>query len=327
MSSSFFMSDRSSFEYEIANTYFSDDNTEGLIQLFEKGLPRNSCIFIYDSWFTYYGYTTLISFLLNTKYITTLHLDNCNIGTRHVSFLFSVLQTNDVITDLSLMGNTDLGDIGAIACADFLKHTKTLTKLSLNRTKLTSRSIPFISEAIENNTTLKSLDLSWNDIGEGNFKFLGLSLTVNKTLETLFLTKTKMTTQDLSFMISILCIMNENIIDFGFDVTLVTNGIFCNLIDLLACGNIIRFGEFDFHIPEEMEDETAVSLYAAQLMRNRHNRRLKRNTLFLMMWEVLQEEEDENNKRKRTRKAQPDSLPSRSTSRWYTGFVPIVNKV
>jgi hypothetical protein len=318
-------------DFEIKGLNINDDNVVDLIEATKKIVSKNPDVFLYNCCFENASYFTVISFLTKERYVTTLHLNDCGLDHEHVSLLLNTIEFNPHLTNISFMGNKGIGDRGASICADFLCKNNTLEYLSLEETGITGESMKYIGHALENNSCLRFLDLSFNDIGFNNFRFIGIPLSTNQTLETLLLVSTNMGKWDLSQMISFL-LMNDSIINFGFDTSLITPTTYYNIIDLLSKGNLIRFGVTDFFTPTTPVREEVVGLYVQYLMRNRHNRWMKKKSLLQMLMEREQEDDQTT---KRTRSCEEEVLsktssllnPTRFTTRRNTHFFPIINEV
>ena len=119
--------------------------------------------------------------LKNNKNLTEL-ITGSNVSGFSTTSLAKGLKDNTTLTNLSLI---DIGDEGAVALADALKHNKGLTKLHINKCNISAVGAQDLANALKNNSTLTELDISNNDISDGGANALADALKTNSTLTTL----------------------------------------------------------------------------------------------------------------------------------------------
>ena len=81
----------------------------------------------------------------------------------------------------------NIGDDGATAVADALKHNTRLTALSLYKNNIGDNGATAVADALKHNTRLTALSLNHNPIHEKGLKMIGQALHANRTLKTLHL--------------------------------------------------------------------------------------------------------------------------------------------
>ncbi len=105
---------------------------------------------------------------LDLSFEDRLH-QGCNLADEGVSAVCEAIQSNKESKLASLnFGNNDISPVGANAVAAMVAVTGALTKLSLAKNKLEEEGTKTICEALEQNKTLKELDVRSNNIaGDG----------------------------------------------------------------------------------------------------------------------------------------------------------------
>lgn len=99
--------------------------------------------------------------------------------------LAHILYTDTTLTSLVLDAN--IGDKGAIALADMLRHNRTLTRIELSFCDIHDAGAIALADSLANNTTLKYLDLGENRICDAGAIALAKALEINTTLTVLCL--------------------------------------------------------------------------------------------------------------------------------------------
>ncbi|CAF1468361.1 unnamed protein product, partial [Adineta steineri] len=137
------------------------------------------------------------------KTLSTLYIDENQIGIEGAQHLANILQKNTTLTTLSI-GENQIGDEGmrhslhvldlssnqlkmsnAQYFASMLENNTTLITLDLRDNKLRSKGIEFIADALKKNKTLRILNLRFNHIDDDGAEYLADTLITNKTLATL----------------------------------------------------------------------------------------------------------------------------------------------
>jgi Ran GTPase-activating protein (RanGAP) involved in mRNA processing and transport len=114
--------------------------------------------------------------------VLTLTLNHC--GSEGAQHLARFLCSNTTLNTLRLGANI-ISDTGVRALADVLNHKTGLTHLDIRASD--ARNIKEFCEALARNTTLKVLDLSWNQLSSESLSALCAALKVHRSLHTLFL--------------------------------------------------------------------------------------------------------------------------------------------
>ncbi|CAF4839605.1 unnamed protein product, partial [Rotaria sp. Silwood1] len=116
--------------------------------------------------------------------LLTLDLENNQIGDNGAQYLGEGLLRNATLTELYL-DNNEIGYKGAQSLGEGLQKTTTLTTLDLRKNEISDKGAQHLGEAFKKNTTLTTLNLSHNNIGDKGAQSLGEGLQKNMTLTTL----------------------------------------------------------------------------------------------------------------------------------------------
>jgi hypothetical protein len=116
--------------------------------------------------YTAEGITAIANAMCINGALTALDLSSNNLEDEGLSAVCEAIQ-NDKETKLASLNFTDnfIGPVGANAVAAMVAVTGGLTKLSLAHNELKEEGTKAICEALEQNTTLKELDISGSNIG------------------------------------------------------------------------------------------------------------------------------------------------------------------
>jgi Ran GTPase-activating protein (RanGAP) involved in mRNA processing and transport len=119
--------------------------------------------------------------------LTRLDVSNNRIGSDLSALSSALMCANSALRELRLSLN-DIGDVGANYVALALRHsTCPLRVLNLSDNVIGPLGAKVLCAALESNTTLQSLDLSWNQLGVSGLgegpRALGRLLGVNQTLK------------------------------------------------------------------------------------------------------------------------------------------------
>ena len=112
--------------------------------------------------------------------ITALSLDSGE--TRNFKYFCKALSANTSLTHLNF---SSIGDSGAASLSDAIQVNTTLTNLDLSWNIIGDSGAASLSDAIKVNTTLTNLNLSWNGIGDSGAASLSDAIKVNTTLTNL----------------------------------------------------------------------------------------------------------------------------------------------
>ncbi|KAF9584330.1 hypothetical protein BGW38_006840 [Lunasporangiospora selenospora] len=116
--------------------------------------------------------------------LTTLDLNDKNIGVDGATVLAEALRINSTLTTLELYKN-NIGVDGAKALAEALMINSTLTTLNLNKNNIGVDGAKALAEALMINSTLTTLNLNKNNIRIDGVKALTMVLKVNSGLSNL----------------------------------------------------------------------------------------------------------------------------------------------
>jgi Ran GTPase-activating protein (RanGAP) involved in mRNA processing and transport len=117
--------------------------------------------------------------LSNNKSITWINFRNCEINSHMFPVIFQALATHPALTHLKLNGNYGLK---AKQLEELLAPNSTLTKLNLGGCDIKDEGLIDLLRALEHNTTLKSINLSANNIAieKSGSKMLSEILKLNR---------------------------------------------------------------------------------------------------------------------------------------------------
>ncbi|CAI9609731.1 unnamed protein product [Staurois parvus] len=126
---------------------------------------------------------------LTTSRIDNLHLDSNYLTDSSCPHLASGIRNNPTLRTLSLSWNYLKGH-----CSDLMAAltTSQIEELHLYNNHLTDSSCPHLASGIRNNQTLRTLDLSWNNLEGPHFRDLMSALTTSR-IEELHLNNTHLT--------------------------------------------------------------------------------------------------------------------------------------
>ena len=127
------------------------------------------------------GAPALVEALKNNTTLTSLKLENNQIGNAEVNILVEAFKNNKTLTELTFALNY-IGDEGAEASAGIIKYNKTLRTLKLSNNQFCDDGAKALAKAFKNNTTLTDLDLSFNHMSNEGIRALAKALKNNKTL-------------------------------------------------------------------------------------------------------------------------------------------------
>ena len=98
--------------------------------------------------------------------------------------------SNLILSEMLDLSNNNISDAGATALAQALHHNSTLKELYLYNNNISDAGATNLAQALHHNSTLKKLNLIGNDgIGEEGTRQLVQALTVNTSINTLYLPK------------------------------------------------------------------------------------------------------------------------------------------
>jgi len=135
------------------------------------------------------GSVAIGEYLRKNTTLTCLSMSINSIGDEGVKILSHSLSSNSSLLELNLKGNS-LSDKSGEYFAQLMKDNHTLTALWLYDNKIGDGCITLCT-ALRDNHSLRTLYLRHNEIGEKGGLAIASLLTVNKTLETLYINDNK----------------------------------------------------------------------------------------------------------------------------------------
>jgi len=109
------------------------------------------------------GITFLANALKKNTTLTTLILSKTNVKQKACVALSSMLAVNKTLTTLDVSCN-NIGDRGVKALLEFIRNSNhSLTTLSIANNIITSAGANVLAETVRDNTTLTSIDISYNN--------------------------------------------------------------------------------------------------------------------------------------------------------------------
>ena len=89
----------------------------------------------------------------------------------------------DIDTRSMFIPDCKIGDDGAVALAEILKHNATLKQLDIRDNNIGDNGAIALADSLKHNNTVKFIDLSYNKIGEEGIIALVAAIKQNTTLE------------------------------------------------------------------------------------------------------------------------------------------------
>ena len=124
--------------------------------------------------------------LRHSKCLKTLNISYCGIDDQGMMSLASALEMNGSLEELNLSGNITVTGIGHMALGESLKRNRGLKTLNISYCDIGDQGMKSIASALEMNGSLEELDLSRNHAVTGvGLMALGESLKSNGALKTL----------------------------------------------------------------------------------------------------------------------------------------------
>jgi len=156
-------------KYNIYVTYLRLGNNIGDVgaEALARMLEHNTTLKVLDlsgnSSITARGVVALANALKINTTLTTLNLSMTNVKQKACVALSSMLGVNRTLTNLDVSCN-NIGDRGVKALLEFIqKRNSGLTTLSIANNNISSTGANFIAETVRDNTTLTSIDISYNN--------------------------------------------------------------------------------------------------------------------------------------------------------------------
>jgi len=126
----------------------------------------------------------------NDLTLTSLKLENNQIGPPEAQALATALQNNTALISLTLAGN-QIGNEGAKALATVLQKNATLKSLYLEGNQIGPEGAKALATALQTNTNLTILHLGYNQIGDEGASALATLLQNNTALTILYLSNSE----------------------------------------------------------------------------------------------------------------------------------------
>ena len=89
----------------------------------------------------------------------------------------------DIDTRSMFVPDGKIGDAGAIALAEILKHNTTLKQLDIRNNNIGDKGAIALADSLKYNSAVRFIDLSYNKIGEKGIIALATAINQNTTLE------------------------------------------------------------------------------------------------------------------------------------------------
>ena len=196
----------------ISGNSLTSDNIHIVLNGLHKNSSLNLLLIGFDSLNPIYNHISLDNMKSLNVYIQdrgkckleTLDLSNCNIEPETAVELAHGLSHNCSVKTLYLYNN-DVGDEGATALGQTLLKNKTLTRLRLDYCGITATGGTALATSLLENTTLERLDIMFNELGGGEaIDTFAKVLQQNKTLKSLDIEDNTLSQSDVSTLVSAL---------------------------------------------------------------------------------------------------------------------------
>ena len=149
-----------------------------------------------DSLLSIAGVQKLAGGIANTKTLRDLNLSMCKIKNYGASFLASAFAVNKSLHTIVLQGNPCGGNQSTKRLAFALMRSQRLRHLYLGETNI-GEGIDHFARFIETTRTLKTLDLSYNNISDEGAVSIGNAMMVNRSITSLCLKHNKIADEGL----------------------------------------------------------------------------------------------------------------------------------
>jgi len=116
--------------------------------------------------------------------LTQLTLQRMNLNSKNISFLLSSLKNNNTLSTLDISNNS-IGD-GVKYFADYFNY---LTNLKMNNCEINDKNIEYLMQSLENNRSIKCLELNKNKLTNNCEKVFISFFNINNVLSTIYLLK------------------------------------------------------------------------------------------------------------------------------------------
>ena len=167
-----------------------DNLSNGVVHITEI-LRHSNCfktLYISECRLDDQGMKSLAGVLEISSSLRTLKVSNCGIDDQGMKSLASALEMNGSLEELDLSENITVTDIGLTALGESLKRNRGLKTLNISFCGIDDQGVKSLASALEMNSSLAVLDLSWNSAVTGiGLMSLGESLRKNRGLKTLML--------------------------------------------------------------------------------------------------------------------------------------------
>ena len=187
-----------------------------------------------------------ISNIINKNYenIKILSLKNNNINDNYAKLLFKSIKHNKNISILNLDHNK-ISSKGIIYIESFLKNNNSLFTLVLSNNYLSTSGSNLLLDYLQENedSNLKTLDISYNGIGEGGIESLVKYINTNKKLISLFISGNYLCDKGLSKFSNLLFVKNKNNKKIRISYLDISNNSFSK-DGLIYINNILYYSSF-----------------------------------------------------------------------------------
>ena len=159
-------------------------------------LPKVTQLTLTNNNLDKYFNNMILPFIKLIKNLNMLNLSNNNLNEENIKGLFEYLKQNETIKSLYL-NNNNISSFCGYYMADCFKKNNTIEIFHLPYNKLNENGFESFLNILQNdNTTLKELNISYNDLKSQDFKSLGKYFNSNPSLKKLDISGNKLGPQD-----------------------------------------------------------------------------------------------------------------------------------
>ena len=159
-------------------------------------LPKVTQLTLTNNNLDKYFNNMILPFIKLIKNLNMLDLSNNNLNEENIKGLFEYLKQNETIKSLYL-NNNNISSFCGYYMADCFKKNNTIEIFHLPYNKLNENGFESFLNILQNdNTTLKELNISYNDLKSQDFKSLGKYFNSNPSLKKLDISGNKLGPQD-----------------------------------------------------------------------------------------------------------------------------------
>jgi Ran GTPase-activating protein (RanGAP) involved in mRNA processing and transport len=163
-------------DLNLSHNYFYDDGVAALGEALRVNATLTRLVLSYNSAGDNGAASLAAALLVNTG-LKDLQLRRASIGLAGATALAEALMVNRTLTSVDLGFNEDIRNAGAVKFAHMLEDNSTLRSLDLSACNIKDLGANAIGQALQDNTALTSLDLSYNKLTDECLALIAAAMT------------------------------------------------------------------------------------------------------------------------------------------------------